>query len=142
MKFKEAKEIYNNLIISNKIWFKPFLKLDNSIVGLNAHADLKTWSIYISSDCLKIYNEDEMAFTLSHELGHFYYYKRFQHIFFKSPDNEYQADLKGFEYASCAGYDMRIGIEKFKKWPSWKKNISTNTHPGPQDRYNRLKALL
>lgn len=123
---QQAIQIYNNIIRANHFWNYPKLRFSSS-KEMNASAS--RMYITINQGMLDKTNLSELALVIGHELGHF----KLRHNG-STPRNELEADKRGYEYASKAGYDAHKGKNVFKKF----KQRRSNTHPHPKDRYKAL----
>lgn len=128
-----TKQIYKKIAKANNFWIRPWLVITDN-PKMNAICHLFWINLY--QGCVDNYTEDEMAFVLAHELAHL----RFSHFLnLQSPYvQEYEADQLGAQYMAKAGYDLKKGVQVFKKW----KNIATDTHPSSKARLRKFHYIL
>lgn len=127
--FNQVKEIYKKVAKANGFYIRPWLTLNSS---LDVNASMTIFNIKIYQGSLDLYNEDELACVLGHELSHL----QFKHLFglVRNHEKEFDADKVGAKYAANAGYNVIIGRERFKK----DAYAASDTHPSSEDRYSVL----
>lgn len=138
MTFDRVQMIYKKILKANHVWIAPRLKLvdviytkdkdGNTIASrINAETGAPWQYINITKDMVAKFNDDQIAFVLSHELGHF---KRLD--MGSNYNAEYGADQYGKKYSIKAGYNYCAGA-------MWLKGRGgSTTHPAGND---RLKAI-
>lgn len=129
MSFDRVQMIYAKVLKANGIRIAPRLKLVDMIgdTKINAETGMPWQYIKITREMVARFNDDQIAFVLGHELGHF---KRLD--MGSNYKNEYGADQWGKKLASAAGYNYCAGA-------MWlKRTGASDDHPSGID---RLKAI-
>lgn len=141
--------IVNNLRFEDENKFEVLIL--NSI-DINASIFPNKKIIITSGMLLKLGNESEMAFVLSHEIAH--YLLKHHLSLVRDERKEYEADSLGVSIFSNSGYDGVDAIKALQKIPvevdlKWilgdvikYKNIEFRTHPRTADRLRRLSKLV
>ena len=129
MTFDRVQMIYKKILKANNIHIAPRLRLVDTIKGtrINASTGMPWQYINITKDMVAKFNDNQIAFVLGHELGHF---RRLD--LGSNYKAEFGADQYGKRYSSKAGYNYCAGA-------MWLKNKkASDDHPAGND---RLKAL-
>ena len=110
--WKETTQVYSQLIRANNLYKPPSLYRVEDLYGnrFNAASDLANYRIIITNELIKKLNKEEIAYTLAHELGHFYLTHKVSTF-----ANEYEADRLSIIYTKKAGYDGCKGIKWLHK---------------------------
>lgn len=130
MTFDRVKMIYAKLCKDNHLHIVPRLRLVDNIgsTKINASTGVPWQYINITKKMVKKFNDDQIAFVLGHELGH---YKRLD-INGSNYNAEYGADQYGKKYSIRSGYNYCRGI-------MWLKGTeASDDHPSGND---RIKAV-
>lgn len=127
MSLEHTSQIYNRIANANGFHVAPRLVMspDNSI-----NASSGGFRITVNKGMLDfMYNDDQMALVLGHELAHYKLGHRGSTI-----SNEYAADRLGALFMQRAGYNKCNGAIFFKRLPYG----DSSDHPAS---YKRIKAL-
>jgi Zn-dependent protease with chaperone function len=130
--------IYSKLCLGIKKPPRLVINMDLN-EGPNGAYDKKTNTIIINQTLLDIADEDTIAMTLGHELGH----AKYKHK--KSPlmrskishKQEYQADQEGKKLANKYGYNACKGF----KWIYNTHSKGEYWHPDADKRYRKLGCI-
>jgi predicted Zn-dependent protease len=99
--FSEAQEVFDKLSKDNNIKSESFSIMDSE----ECNAYNAQGRIFVTPSMLKfMQNKDEAAWVLGHELGH------------NTSLNEMKADSLSAKYMKKSGYNLKRGVELFKRW--------------------------
>ncbi|HYN44683.1 MAG TPA: M48 family metalloprotease [Candidatus Limnocylindrales bacterium] len=124
-RYAHAIQIYANIISANEIVDAPELHRDAGPV-VNAYTmELGDGAVILTDGILKyVHNDDEIAFIISHELGHWAHRGRET-----AYSQEYWADAFGAKAMEIAGYNRCLGAQVMWRLGS----PDSYTHP-PSDK--------
>lgn len=127
--FEQANVIFNKLIAANHITSNPRLIL---VKGPAIQAAASGNKVYIWTGMLAFAkNDDEIARTLGHELGHSQL-----HHWRSSIPNEYAADQAAIIYLQAAGYNKCVAAQLLLR----RNSDGGSDHPSDHDRYDRFNC--